>query len=201
MPCVNHPEVVDGLSTCARCGRSFCQDCVISLQGQTVCAACKRERVQDIKSGSAQEDLELGGRGGRFVGMFVDNLVINIPLNFILPLVFVGSGAFAPHRGDALQLGMVLFLNLIQLLGFLVYEGLMLTARGQTLGKMAAKLKVVSADGGDLTAGQAWLRAGARILLAITGIGGLIDVLMIFGKDRLTLHDRIAKTRVVSWRR
>lgn len=38
--CVTHPAVA-AHRPCDRCGLPFCADCLVSLRGQTVCAACK----------------------------------------------------------------------------------------------------------------------------------------------------------------
>jgi hypothetical protein len=54
MPCKNHPEVVDGLVACARCGAMFCRDCVIELKGSPFCATCKEEQVKDVQSGAGE---------------------------------------------------------------------------------------------------------------------------------------------------
>jgi len=40
MPCANHPEVLDGLDTCTRCGKSFCIDCLVGRKAGWFCAAC-----------------------------------------------------------------------------------------------------------------------------------------------------------------
>ena len=81
------------------------------------------------------------------------------------------------------------------------YEALMLTAFGQTLGKMAMGIRVVQSDGSKIQPGQAWKRGILRNVLQITQIGGLIDALMIFSGNRATLHDRFATTAVVVGRR
>ena len=47
-----------------------------------------------------------------------------------------------------------------------LYEGLMLASGGQTVGKKAMKVKVVTAEGSDITTGQAWGRAASRQILA-----------------------------------
>ena len=73
----------------------------------------------------------------------------------------------------------------------------MLSARGQTLGKMAMKVKVVAADGAELTTGQAW---GREITRSILGFLYIVDYLpAFFTKEKTTLHDLAAKTRVVNW--
>jgi len=63
---------------------------------------------------------------------------------------------------------------------------------------MALKLRVVRPDGNRISAGQAWGRALSRSLLSFTRILGIVDVLMVFSSEGRTLHDRLAKTRVIS---
>ena len=67
-------------------------------------------------------------------------------------------------------------------------------ARGQTLGKMAFHIRVVSREGGALSFGQAALRhLGSWLSAAILGIGYLVAA---FRADKRALHDLIAGTRV-----
>lgn len=195
--CANHPDIVSGLAVCSTCGGSFCPSCIISLQGRTVCAGCKGGVVQDIKS-NAVEGLELAGRGARFGAQFIDGLLM---LLTVFPLLItIGLMSFTDPKINQGLLSQLVN-NLLPVSLMCIYEALMLKSRGQTLGKMVFKIKVVQPDGSDLTTAHCWKRAGARSLLAITQIGGIIDILMIFAANRQTLHDRIAKTRVVAWKR
>jgi uncharacterized RDD family membrane protein YckC len=67
-------------------------------------------------------------------------------------------------------------------------------ARGQTFGKMAFHIRVVSREGGPLSFGQAALRhLGSWLSAAILGIGYLVAA---FRADKRALHDLIAGTRV-----
>jgi uncharacterized RDD family membrane protein YckC len=67
-------------------------------------------------------------------------------------------------------------------------------AQGQTLGKMAFRVRVVSRDGGPLSFGQAVLRhLACWVSAAILGIGYLLAA---FRGDKRALHDLIAGTRV-----
>jgi uncharacterized RDD family membrane protein YckC len=67
-------------------------------------------------------------------------------------------------------------------------------ARGQTLGKMAFHIRVVSREGGPLSFGQAALRhLGSWLSAVILGIGYLVSA---FRADKRALHDLIAGTRV-----
>jgi uncharacterized RDD family membrane protein YckC len=73
----------------------------------------------------------------------------------------------------------------------------MLASGGQTVGKKALSIKVVTAEGAEITPGQAWGRAASRLLIGI--FCWPIDYLVAFGEERTTLHDMMAKTRVVNW--
>jgi uncharacterized RDD family membrane protein YckC len=65
---------------------------------------------------------------------------------------------------------------------------------GQTLGKLAVHVRVVSVDGGPLSLGQAVLRQiGAWISGVLFGVGYLM---VAFRSDKRGLHDLIARTRV-----
>jgi len=78
-----------------------------------------------------------------------------------------------------------------------LYLTLFTAAGGQTIGKMAAGIKVVSTDVHHLRVplGHSVLRAAAYLASALpAGLGFLPAV---FGADRRAIHDRLADTRVV----
>jgi uncharacterized RDD family membrane protein YckC len=88
--------------------------------------------------------------------------------------------------------GPLLAFLLIQNGGYLVA----FTAGGQTLGKMAAGIRVVAADSAStLDVGRAVVRTAMWLLLAIPAGLGLLTA--VFSRDRRGLHDRLAGTRVV----
>jgi uncharacterized RDD family membrane protein YckC len=86
----------------------------------------------------------------------------------------------------------------------LAYKAGFVSQGGQTPGKMAAGIRVITADGEPVSVGRALGRAGAEYLSALTaGLGYLPAA---FGEKR-ALHDYVAGTRVVNvdgtpaWRR
>jgi uncharacterized RDD family membrane protein YckC len=86
---------------------------------------------------------------------------------------------------------LVVFL-LVQNVGYLVA----FTAGGQTLGKMAAGIKVIAGDcDGSLDVGCALKRTTLSLLLAVPAGLGLLPAL--FDRQHRGLHDRFAGTRVV----
>ena len=212
MQCTNHPEVDQGIVRCLRCARPYCADCVVMLRGYWYCAQCKTEQVRDIQSGTATGLLELASVGRRLVAMLIDGLLMGavscllvVPFFFMLGGLAAMSGAAGQSQGGDAALGLMglLFYPVtfaVQIGLPLVYESWMLQRNGQTLGKMALSLRVVTPDGEPLTRGQAWGRSGLKVVLAPTCscLGVLADDLpTLFTAERTALHDMAARTRVV----
>ena len=190
MACPNHPEVMSPLVPCARCSKEYCRDCVVEIGGQSYDAVCKEEQLRDLRSGTVGPDLASAGR--RFAGMFVDGLVYT-PIAF-LGVYLMANSASIPPGAKAVAF-------LIPSIFAVIYEAMMLASGGQTLGKKAAGIKVVNADGSELSPGQAWGRAISRNLMSITYVLGLVDAVLVYSNRRRTLHDRAARTLVVNWKR
>jgi len=77
------------------------------------------------------------------------------------------------------------------------YFTLFVAANGQTIGKMAAGLKVIpeGSDAHRVSVGHAVLRAAAYLASALPAGLGFLPALI--GADRRAIHDRLAATRVV----
>jgi len=192
--CPNHPDVIEGLRYCSRCGRAYCTDCLVAIRGNTYCAPCKAEQLLDLTSGVDQSALELAGIGRRFAALLIDSLVLGLPTGIVFVLLAVVAVAGKSDFNPILFQPVVLLVVVV----YVVYEALMLAARGQTLGKMAMKIRVVRPDGTPLSKGQAWGRAFMRQILA--SCLSLFNYLpAFFTKDRTCLHDLVANTRVVNW--
>jgi uncharacterized RDD family membrane protein YckC len=193
LPCRNHPDVIEGVRHCSRCGGPFCSDCLVTINDRVYCATCKNEQLLDVQSGVDRTVLPYAGIGKRFAAVFIDSLLFNLPLYFVM----FGFMFSAIRRGE--QPGFwinfigvpVMFLNFI-------YEGLMLQMKnGQTLGKMAMKIRVVRVDGSPISTGQAWGRAGMRVLIGLLCCGLPDFIPAFFTPEKTTLHDMAAGTRVV----
>ena len=193
-PCPNHPDFLSGLQRCARCGVGYCGDCLVPVRGKLHCANCKDEQLRDVMAGRGVA-LSIASPGRRFMAQFVDGLILTVP--FLV--VVIGSIVSSKGRTDPEALSNPFGLLMIGwLFGIVLYEALFLSRNGQTPGKMAFKLRVVRPDGGKISAGQAWGRAFSRSVLSFTRILGIVDVLMVFSSEGRTLHDRMARTRVIA---
>jgi uncharacterized RDD family membrane protein YckC len=121
-----------------------------------------------------------------------------IPLGILFVLLIVAAASTAANNKSDFNPLWFQPLALLVVVLYVVYEALMLGARGQTLGKMAMKIKVVRTDGTPISRGQAWGRAFMRqILASCLSIFNYLPAF--FTKDRTCLHDLVASTRVVNW--
>ena len=207
MPCKNHPFVEDRLTRCSRCADTFCPDCIVEIGGLPYCLSCKTESMRDLRSGVPTLQLDMASIGSRFTALIIDWLVLMVPILIMIFAVFVPIGLLSSGMpgsdGEELPAALAIFGNIFVSLGvaaiYILYEGLMLASGGQTIGKKAMKIKVVTAEGGEITKAQAWGRVAARQILSIVPCLGLIDNLVAFGQERTAIHDMMAKTRVVNW--
>jgi uncharacterized RDD family membrane protein YckC len=152
---------------------------------------CKSEQILDVRSGVDRGTLDLASIGRRFGAAFVDGILMWIPIGIMIGILGLASATSMRVNGAWN------FWFLIPSAVAVSYQALMLAARGQTLGKMALKVKVVGADGTELTTGQAW---GREIIRAVLGFLYIVDYIpAFFTKEKTTLHDLAAKTRVVNW--
>ena len=192
MNCATHPDVMTGVLRCSRCGVPYCSSCLVTLQGKRFCARCKGEQITDLRSGVSAEAVDLAGVGRRFAAVWIDGLIMTIPY-FILMFAVVVPSVQRPGGQPPSWFGLSGFL-LAPI--YIIYEGVMLSQRGQTLGKMALGVKVVQPDGSDISGGQAWGRAVVRgIFISFLAIINYAPAF--FTAEKTCIHDMLAKTRVV----
>jgi uncharacterized RDD family membrane protein YckC len=144
----------------------------------------------------------------RLAACVLDSFALSIivyPIYFVLWLVMAfamfGAGAGRPPNPDAMApvfgimfiawavIGVVIFAVSV------AYFGGMLSARGQTLGKMAVGLKVAGPDGRNPSFGRALLREiiGKFCSGVVLDLGYLW---MLWDPEQQTWHDKIATTYV-----
>lgn len=191
--CVNHFDAIEGLHHCARCGRSFCNDCVVTIGGLPYCATCKAEQVMDVQSGVDPLRAQYASLLRRFAALVVDSIVVGIPMQ-----IFSGAMNFAVIylKQPALQFTVMGAVILLSMIITIAYEALMILRNGQTVGKMALQIKVVRADGGPVAKREAWIRPVVRAFTAILCLADYFAAL--FTKEKTCIHDMAAGTRVVN---
>ncbi|MBL1068478.1 RDD family protein [Streptomyces sp. 7-21] len=140
----------------------------------------------------------------RLLARIIDLLIVGIPVSVLLWLAagdYDVNGMGNAGSGD----GGSYLRQAVLLLVYFVYEGAMLSARGQTVGKMLMRIRVAMLDNGAVPAGSpAWLRAGTYSLVQLLPCFGflfwLVNVLFCTWDRpyRQCLHDKAARTVVVS---
>jgi uncharacterized RDD family membrane protein YckC len=183
-------------AVCAECGGVFNIQDTIAYGGVRVCARCKPIFMQKLAEGAKLHTgvLSYAGFWTRFAAVFLDGIMLGV-VNMVLNFVFIGAMTSTARPNSPGALGMQLVLMFFQIAIALSYETFMIGKYGATLGKMALKIQVVTAEGGKVS----YLRAlGRYFAKMLSGLTCLIGYLMAAWDDqKRTLHDRICDTRVV----
>jgi uncharacterized RDD family membrane protein YckC len=185
-------------AVCNECGKIFPADEMIRHGNVRICAGCKPVFMQKLAEGAPIRtgDLDYARISARFAALFLDGIIlgaINIGISLVAGLSTGQIAGVQPRGAVALQL----FLFAINLGIGLSYEALMVGKYGATLGKMACKIRVVTADGGRVSYARAFGRYFAKMLSGFTCLIGYI--IAIFDKpQKRALHDHLCNTRVVN---
>lgn len=159
--------------------------------------------VEDV-AGSDAADLESrkASRGKRLGAAMIDGLIAVLWFGPILWAFAMRYRARLDGLPSPQTSGMLIFLGVVVMLGVVVVNCVMLHRSGQTIGKRALDIAVVRSDGSAVALSRyIFLRVVPVILLGMIPLvgrfAGLVDSVMIFGKERRCLHDYIADTIVV----
>jgi uncharacterized RDD family membrane protein YckC len=183
-----------GEAVCAECGRVFNLQDMIAYGGVHVCAGCKPVFVQKLAEGAAVRTgaLNYAGFWIRVGAKLLDGLIVGVL--FIPPVIYFAFKGASQQQPGVFQVLQVLF-QVGYMAANIGYQVFFLGKYGATPGKMACRLRVVTAEGGTIGYGRATGRAFAEILSGmICDIGYLI---VAFDKQKRGLHDHICSTRVV----
>lgn len=187
---------------CSQCHRSSPETQVVWFDGQAICVACKPLFVQRLKEGVATGAvMQYAGFWVRFGAKIIDYLILGIFQAILIGAMGLLVTTSAPSYDDPeafFSSGAMWMLGLQQLIAILIpalYTSFFLGRFGATPGKMACKLKVVSAEGTRVS----YLRGLGRYFAEfISAMILLIGYLMAaFDNEKRSLHDRICSTRVV----
>lgn len=139
-----------------------------------------------------QKSYVLANPWRRLVAVIIDTALIYISLIVVGGLAD-NDNSNVPFTSTWLNVFIILFFLLI------ATQIVLLTIKGQTIGKLALGVKIIKIktgeNGGFVT--NILLRTLLNFLLRIIPLYGLIDILFIFNKDYRCIHDHIAGTIVI----
>jgi uncharacterized RDD family membrane protein YckC len=150
-------------------------------------------------------DQVLAGRLHRLGAVILDGVVgcvLMLPA-YVLAFVGLADAEDTAFESSFALTGLAGVLLLVGIVVFLVVQCYFLATRGQTIGKMILKIKIVRNDDGTnpgfwRAVGLRWFVNGLVPIVPLLGsIYAIVDPLFIFGQQRLCLHDYLAGTKVV----
>jgi uncharacterized RDD family membrane protein YckC len=191
------PGAAGGQAVCAECGGVFNLEETIAYGNARVCAKCKPVFIQKLAEGAKLNTGEMVYARflTRFAAVFIDGLILGA-VNLLTNGIGVALILPAMRGSPTAALGVQLVLMCINLAFGVSYETLMIGKYGATVGKMAMKIRVVTAEGQKVSYLRALGRYFAKLL---SGMILMIGYLMAaFDDEKRALHDRICNTRVIA---
>ena len=157
-----------------------------------------RRDLAQISPSDRRRDMAEQPKAGfwiRFVAYFFDGAVVGF-VQFLLGLAFGQvTGLLSDGIGET-HMALSVLSGLLGVTISLAYGIFFIGYCGQTPGKMVVKVKVIRADGTEMTYGRAFLREVIGKFLS--GILLCIGYLMVaFDSQKQGLHDKIADTYVI----
>lgn len=143
-------------------------------------------------------DAKLAGRANRFGARLIDGIVSLVVTG---PLMYA-TGYFQRAVDQTLGIAEVALWSVGGLVLFVVIHGYFLATRGQTVGKMAAGIRIVDRDTrqipslGKILFARELPMGIVGLIPVIGGLLALVNVLFIFGAERRCVHDMIGNTLV-----
>ncbi len=182
-------------TVCTECRVVFPVDDMIRHGNVYVCADCKPVFMQKLVEGAEIRTgkMRYAGFWLRLGAIFLDSIILAVGNSGLALIAGLSMGQALGTEQRGLSLTVVLMA--IQLGTGISYETILIGKYGATLGKMACKIYVVTAEGGRVSYLRACGRYFARVLSAFTLLIGYI--MAAFDPEKRTLHDRICNTRVV----
>jgi len=153
--------------------------------------------VEDVDVSAAGT---LAGRGTRLGAAIVDLLIAMIAWGIVS--VLTPLNIFRPDVGFASGVAYVALVTASGFAMFVAIHGYWLATQGQTIGKLATRIRIVRGDGSRASFVRIvfarYLPTAVLASIPLVGsIYALVDALLIFRDSRKCLHDTIADTVVV----
>lgn len=148
---------------------------------------------------SDNEDFVMASRWARLGASTIDGLCMSI---VTLPVMYF-SGIFKIiFEGNEPAIEHTLAIGVFGFFVFFLINGVLLSRSGQTLGKKAVGIKVVDLDGSLPSLKQLILKRYSVYFLpgqipVVGQLFSMLNILMIFGKQKRCIHDYAANTKVV----
>lgn len=157
--------------------------------------------IEHIEDKVANDDTGsvLASRWDRLWAALIDGFIM---LAVCMPVMYFTGGMDGMAEGVQPSLGYSLLMSLMGIVVFLIFNGKLLATAGQTIGKRVLKIKIVTLSDELPSVKDHLLKRYAVYFLVgqvpfIGQILSLVEVALIFGKDKRCGHDLAGGTKVV----
>ena len=147
------------------------------------------------------QDSQLNDLASRWLRLFaalIDGLIAGV---ITVPLMLHYDIFDMAMNGQEMSYQYTFMFILLGIVAFMLIHGHLLKTRGQTVGKYALGIKIVTLDGNLPSFAplilKRYLPIWALQLAPTLSLLGLVNVLFIFRSDKRCIHDLIAGTKVV----
>jgi len=152
----------------------------------------------ELETNLIENETKLATRSSRFFAATIDTFTI-MPVMILITYFTGGFEGIADGHQPPLQYSLILALVYTAL--FLLVHGKIMLRDGQTWGKKALNIKIVTVDGDHVSLSTLAKRYGFYWGLPLVPVGGqfinLASILFIFSKPRRCFHDYVGGTIVV----
>jgi len=203
IPCAVHANR-EATTSCGACGTRLCDACAVSANGIAFCDGCAPANAVRVAHDEDYElvpvldpaRVEVASFDGRLLAGAIDFGIWLMASGVIAIAIFGLTGRLGFLSFETSPALATIFYG-IPVVGGLVYNAVLTAMNGQTIGQQLTGVIVLAPDGHILPTNTAILRTAA-LALSILPLG-LGFLWMLWDKDKLTWHDRIANTRVFDW--
>ena len=165
------------------------------------------DQVEEVAT-KPNKSLHLASLWQRFAGSLIDSLIlIVVIIPFFIAIMFLAETIYPGFVDSSDTYPILLFENMLTIIvmavAFLLVNGYLMAKRGQTIGKLIMKTRIVS-DGGELLPLPRLVLMRYPLIWCVSvipvvgGFVNLCDPLAIFRGIRKCLHDDWAGTKVVT---
>lgn len=156
-------------------------------------------KISDQENTVVEQQLVIASRWDRLSASLIDCLIMMI---VTVPVMYLTGGFDGVSAGISPSMSYLFGMWVFSTTVFVVVNGKLLVTEGQTIGKQIMEIKMVTLSGELPGVKQHLLkRYGVYFLLGQIPFAGrvlsIINVLLIFGKQKRCGHDLVAGTKVV----
>ena len=191
-----------------------------TAQHETISTPSSNQVIQNIQvEKNTRKIIEAASMGKRIAGKLIDLGLLILP-QIILVMMFIPSELMQQqhppfsmeaqmHAAEILKKSMpswVAFAILGYTFGLLFIQNVLISKSGQSIGKKLFKMQIVDQNTNQLPGALRGFFVRSVLFLVLSQIMGffpliaiifIIDLVMFFSKGNSSLHDRMAKTKVI----